>query len=200
MRLARSPRPLVAAAVVAAVTSPVAIAVAALPLEAVPVREALAYPEVLLWDEVTLLEVRRLPSGYQHLGLGLRNARFGVRRWPELRFKLARRGGRPALEFRPYPVEPAPFRTWPDADRDDHGPFFRIPLHPAQAAELRQGMGLLDPEDRTLLAELVCALPGVLRELEARGDAREPDLATWGRLVAGVARVLLLAAEHAEAA
>jgi hypothetical protein len=194
IRLGRPPRPLPTAA---AVTPAVLAAPAS--SEAVPVREALAYPEVLLWDEVALLEVRRLPSGYQHLGLGLRNARFGTRRWPELRFKVARRGGRPALEFRPYPAEPAPFRAWPATERDDHGPYFRVPLHPAQAGELRQGMDLLGAEDRTLLAELVRALPATLRELEARGDAREPDLAAWVRLVANVER-LLTTAGHAEAA
>ncbi len=125
----------------------------------------------LLWDEARLLETRRLPSGYAHLGLVLRNLRFAHRHWSEFRFKFAFWRGAPALEFRPG--EPAPFRRWPGEESDRHGPLFRIPFDDKAVAEREARLAELDPEDRALIEMLVGVLPEMVEEALAGATTEE---------------------------
>lgn len=143
-------------------------------------RLAAALPSAvpLLCERVWLIEVRRLPSGYEHLGLGVVDLRCGGRRWRQLQTKFAfsRRG--PALEFRPD--GDGPFMRWPEGETDRHGPLFRIDLAASAAAEREARLATLAPADRELVNALVASLPELVGEaLAGTGPDAGVDAQLW---------------------
>jgi hypothetical protein len=127
------------------------------------------------FDEVRLEEFYEI-EGYQHLDLKLAGLTEGERRWPSVKFKLAREGPIPAMEFRLGGDRAPCFENWPGVQSDAYGPVFKI----NGPREFVMALTALPVDkDRRLLVTLADVMPDVVRALIARGELAGEAAQSW---------------------
>jgi hypothetical protein len=127
------------------------------------------------FDSVQLEEIYEI-EGYQHLDLKITGLSEGPRRWPQVKFKFAREGVIPALEFRQGGDRAPCFENWPGVQSDAYGPVFKL----NGAREFALGFAALAVDkDRRLLLTLADVAPDIVRALIARGDLQGEAAEIW---------------------
>lgn len=128
-------------------------------------------------------------GSYRHLDVTMTGLVAGGGLWRQVRLKLFDRRGTIGLEFREMAGWPQMFDTWPGAQRDNYGPFWRL-----ETDTVEEGLDRLSSaHDRALIAALLEVLPDLASRAAAASGLGAEDASAWaGRardLAAAVAEV-----------
>jgi hypothetical protein len=154
-------------------------------------------PAMWRFDTIELQHEQR-DSGYECLGLLVRNARFGQRHWPVFEFRLAvamsddvHFSTLPRLEFRRPSQGELQFENWFAESTDGSGDRYEIRFDIGNDAIDVAAWSALNSIDQTQALSLIAHLPRMLSKLESQGVVVARPWDDWRRLCRGMQEVLL---------